>query len=235
MKKSNFLLWLPIFCMTALAAQSVEKVAEKPYIDVIGSAEMSVVPDEIYVFIRLQERKQNRTVLQQEAELKNRLTNIGISLENLYVKNFTGDYRQYKVFKKDLLAIKEFSLKLTNVMQLDSVFKQLDLMDVEDAKIERLNHSKMPELRKEVKTKAMISAKEKADYLLAAISEQTGKPIFIIENETSSNYDNSQVRIRGMSSNMSNEMIEMNQSSSESSFFQKILIRFTISARFSIK
>ena len=235
MKKSIFLLWLSIFFITATGAQSVEKTIDKPYIDVIGSAEISVVPDEIYVSIRLQERKQNRTVLQQEAELKNRLTNIGINLENLFVKNFAGDYRQYKVFKKDMLATKEFSLKLTNVMQLDSVFKQLDLMDVEDAKIERLNHSKMPELRKEVKTKAMISAKEKADYLLAAISEQTGKPIFIIENETSSNYDNSQVRIRGMSSNMSNEMIEMNQSNSESSFFQKILIRFTISARFSIK
>ena len=235
MKKSTFLLWLPIFFMTTLAAQSVEKMAEKPYIDVIGSAEMSVVPDEIYVFIRLQERKQSRTVLQQEAELKNRLTSIGISLENLYVKNFTGDYRQYKVFKKDMLAIKEFSLKLTNVMQLDSVFKQLDLMDVEDAKIERLNHSKMPELRKEVKTKAMISAKEKANYLLAAIGEQAGKPIYIIENEISSNYDNSQIRIRGVRTISSNEMIEMNQSSSESSSFQKILIRFTISARFSIK
>lgn len=235
MKKSTFLLWLPIFFMTTLAAQSVEKAAEKPYIDVIGSAEMSVVPDEIYVFIRLQERKQSRTVLQQEAELKNRLTNIGISLENLYVKNFTGDYRQYKVFKKDMMAIKEFSLKLTNVMQLDSVFKQLDLMDVEDAKIERLNHSKMPELRKEVKTKAMISAKEKADYLLAAIGEQTGKPIFINENETNSNYDNSQIRMRSSNSIGSNEFMEMNQSSSESSSFQKILIRFTISARFSIK
>ena len=235
MKKSTLLLWLPIFFMTTLAAQSVEKAAEKPYIDVIGSAEMSVVPDEIYVFIRLQERKQNRTVLQQEAELKNRLTNIGISLENLYVKNFTGDYRQYKVFKKDMMAIKEFSLKLTNVMQLDSVFKQLDLMDVEDAKIERLNHSKMPELRKEVKTKAMISAKDKADYLLAAIGEQAGKPIFINENETSSNYDNSQIRMSRSNSIGSNEFMEMNQSSSESSSFQKILIRFTISARFSIK
>ncbi len=235
MKKRTFLLWLPIFFMTTLAAQSVEKASEKPYIDVIGSAEMSVVPDEIYVFIRLQERKQNRTVLQQEAELKNRLTNIGISLENLYVKNFTGDYRQYKIFKKDMLAIKEFSLKLTNVMQLDSIFKQLDLMDVEDAKIERLNHSKMPEFRKEVKTKAMISAKEKADYLLAAIGEQAGKPIYIIENETSSNYDNSQIRMSRSNAFVTTEITEANQSSSESSSFQKILIRFTISARFSIK
>ncbi|NJN34020.1 MAG: SIMPL domain-containing protein [Saprospiraceae bacterium] len=182
MKKHLFTLILFALNYVSLVAQTLEKETV-PHIDVSGSAEMLVVPDEIYLLIRLQERKQGRNIPQQENEMKNRLSNAGIDLSLLTVKNYLGDYRAYKLFKKDLMTVKEFSLKLNSAKQLDSVFKQLDLMDVEDVRIERLSHSKMPEFRREVKTKAIVAAKEKADYLLQAIGEQTGKPIHILEND----------------------------------------------------
>jgi uncharacterized protein len=232
MKKLMLFLFLTCTIFTSINAQNVEKQA--PYIDVTGSAEMEVVPDEIYLFIRLQERKQGKTVLIQEVELKNKLTQIGINLENLSIKNFVGDFRAYKMFKKDMQGTKEFILKLNNGKQLDSVFYQLDLLDVEDAKIERLSHSKMPEFRKEVKTKAIKAAKEKADYLLTAIGEQTGKPIYIIENQDNDDMYN-QAQYRSNAVSIYKERSDSDDSKFISSEFQKLRIRFTISARFSIK
>jgi uncharacterized protein len=234
MKKYLFAYLLMIASIVCITAQTPDKTPDKSYIDVTGSAELDVVPDEIYLFIRLLERKQSRTVLQQEVEMKNRLKNIGISLENLSVKNFTGDYRQYKLFKKDMQATKEFILKLSTAKQLDTVFQQLDILDVEDVGIERLSHSKMPEFRKEVKIKAIKAAKEKADYLLEAIGEQTGKPIYIIENQEDMDIQmQTQKRSNYKYSNVSSNNMEVKEI--DSSEFQKLRIRFTMTARFSIK
>jgi uncharacterized protein len=236
MKKIMLLMSFPMLLNSFIFSQNNDKSFEKPYIDVVGSHEKEVIPDEIYIFIRLQERKQGKTVPIQETELKTRLTKLGISLENLAVKNYAGDYRTYKAFKKDLLTTKEFTLKLQNVNQLDSVFQQLDILDEEDARIERLSHSKMPEFRREVKINAMKAAKNKADYLLEAIGEKTGKPIYIIEND----YENSG-NLQSQSRSNSNSYAPLSGRNGVdledrgSLEFQRIKIRFTISARFAIQ
>ena len=50
-----------IFCAHSIMAQTaVTKEEQTPYIEVLGSSEMEIVPDEIYVEIVIRERFDNK-------------------------------------------------------------------------------------------------------------------------------------------------------------------------------
>lgn len=71
---------------------------------------------------------------------------------------------------------KEYTLKVKNAIELGRMFQELEKLEITDAFISKVNHSKIDSLRKEVRILAIKAAKDKADYLLTAIGEQTGKP-----------------------------------------------------------
>jgi uncharacterized protein YggE len=54
-------------------------------------------------------------------------------------------------------------------------------MRIVEAGISRVNHSQLTEFKKELEIMAIKAAKEKASYLLNAIGENLGKPIYISE------------------------------------------------------
>ncbi|MBV8388501.1 MAG: SIMPL domain-containing protein, partial [Mucilaginibacter sp.] len=51
--------------------------------------------------------------------------------------------------------------------------------------VESYDYSKMPQLKQELKIQALLSAKEKAAYLLNSINEKVGRPINITETDNS--------------------------------------------------
>lgn len=113
----------------------------------------------------------------------NALKNIGIDLSNLYLSDANADYVKVYWQKKDVLTRKDYTLKVSNATAVGNVFIELDKIKITDAYVSKVNHSKIDSLKKDVKIKAIQSAKDKADYLLQAIGEKTGKPIIVKENE----------------------------------------------------
>lgn len=97
--------------------------------------------------------------------------------------------------------------------------------------ISRVSYSKLDGLNKEIKIMAMKSAKDKADYLLAAIGEQTGKPLVVHEKEMLSRSDNAR-SVR--SDETENDLVKVKSSDGEIQF-QKIKIQATVYVKFSIK
>ena len=163
------------------------KTEEQPYIEVTGTAEKEVIPDELYIAIIIRERYVNKvkvTIEEQEEKLKVVVKSLGIDLTNLYLSDANADYVKIRWQKKDVLTKKDYTLKVSNATTVGQVFQELEKLEITDAFISRVNHSKMDSLRKEVKILAIKAAKDKADYLLTAIGEQTGKPLIIKENET---------------------------------------------------
>lgn len=155
---------------------------ERPYIEVTGHAEREVVPDEIYLQITIKEREEGREVLtieMQEEQLKLALRELNIPVENLSVSDALADYIRVKWTKKDVVSQNEYELKLANAQQVGEVFEKLDELKVEDARISRVSHSKIEEFKKEVEIEAIKNAKKKADYLLGAIGEKTGKALIV--------------------------------------------------------
>ena len=215
------------------------KPFEQPYIEVTGAAENEVVPDEIYIGIIIHEKYFNKvkvTIEEQEEKLKSAVKSLGIDLTNLNLSDAYADFVKIRWQKKDVLTKKDYTLKVTNAMTVGQVFLELEKLEITDAYISRVNHSKMDSLRKEVKILAIKAAKDKADYLLTAIGEQTGKPLIITENQQTINrgdFERMPARnansivstIGGVSSNYGDNEIQ----------FQKIKLTSSIYVKFSIK
>ncbi len=64
---------------------------------------------------------------------------------------------------------------------MDELVEKLDDEATQNFRIERTSHSKILEYRKQLKIQAIKAAKEKADYLAAAIDEQVGAAVTITE------------------------------------------------------
>lgn len=237
MKKYSFLLVMVIISMTVWGQQPIPE--EKPNIEVTGSGEMEVVPDEIYVNIVLREKNKNNTkwkIETQEDNLLQKLKENGFDIKNLSLSGADGE-SQYGVFRKNrVLTEKRFLLKVKDAGEVNKLFQILDELEIEDGGIVKTSHSQMEKFRKDVKIQAMKAAKDKADYLLTAIGEQTGKPLVIREQDhtvfPSSAYSNVQVGemyVHG-------QVVKRQENGLENEIaFTKIKIRYEIFAKFGIK
>ena len=163
-------------------AQTDEPANDTPFIEVTGYAVKKVVPDEIFIQIILKERQENRetiTVEKQLDDLKNALTALGIPLENLDIADAAAEYIRVKWTKRDVVKQGEYELKVKSAEEVVKVFEKLGDLDVEDADIIRVSHSKMQEFKKEVAVNAISAARDKADYLLAAIGQERGSALIV--------------------------------------------------------
>jgi uncharacterized protein YggE len=174
------------FFLTSWGQSEADPLGGRPYIDVTGVAEKEVVPDEIYIRILIRERQNNKekiTIAQQEEKLRTALTSIGVDLANLYLSDANADFIKIKRKPTEVVTQQEYTLKVATATQVGLVFQQLDRLEIIDAGIARVSHSQLDSLKKEIKIAAIKAAKKKADYLLAALGEQTGKPLHIFEIE----------------------------------------------------
>ena len=217
------------------------KPEEIPYIEVAGTVIKEVIPDEIYIRIIIREKYINRTkvsIEEQEEKLKIVVKSIGIDLINLCLSEASSDYVKIRWQKKDVLTNKEYILRVSNATTVGQVFFELEKLDITEAIISKVNHTEMDILEKEVKIQAIKAAKDKADYLLTAIGEQTGKPLIIREDKFSSNQMNSHLPIPQLLSNNStyNEGgAKMKTDENNEIQFKKINIHTSIYVKFSIK
>ncbi|MCA0431042.1 MAG: SIMPL domain-containing protein [Bacteroidetes bacterium] len=188
MKKLITLLVLFTFINVNSQSLNVPSLIDRPFIEITGTSETEVTPDEIYVTITLQERAENKEKLnidKQEESLKSSLKELNIDLNNLTLNTANSDFRKVKSIGKDVIISKSYSLKLNNVDILNKVYEKLDLINAHDAFISKLNHTKILDFQKENRIKAIKAAKDKAEYLLVAVGKQIGNPIQIIETENS--------------------------------------------------
>ena len=182
MKKIILILLTVIVLICNSYGQSAE--TSKPYIEITGTSETEIVPDEIYISITLQERMDSKdkiTIDKQEEDLKSNLKEIGVEISDLVLNTANADYRKIKSFKKDVVTSKSYILKVNSALMVDKVYKILDKINAFDAYISKLNHSKITDFTKENRIKAVKAAKDKAEYLLLAVGKGLGEPISIIE------------------------------------------------------
>lgn len=217
------------------------KTEEQPYIEVTGTAEKEVVPDEIYIRIIIREKYINKvkvTIEEQEEKLKSAIKSLGIDLANLNLSDANADYVKVRWQKKDMITKMDYTLKVSNATTVGQVFLELEKLEITDAFISRVNHSKMDSLKKEVKILAIKAAKDKADYLMTAIGEQAGKPLIVKENEILPTRQLGSINGHGSRSESSEYFIDgVKVSGKEDNEiqFQKIKIQTSIYVKFSIK
>lgn len=168
-------------------AQDPTPPTVRPHIEVTGRSEMLVVPDEIHIAIVLRERGSGSnkiTVDKQELDLKAAVKDLGIDASNLTLSDAMADLVPKKFRTDDVIATKGYMLKVADAEMVRKVFLELDRLQIEDARIHHVAHSKEVEYRREQRIKAIKAAKDKADYLLEAIGERTGPALEVREEYT---------------------------------------------------
>ncbi|MGY8910865.1 MAG: SIMPL domain-containing protein, partial [Flavobacteriales bacterium] len=169
-----------------------------------------------------------------ENQLKTVLRNIGIPEKNLSISDVNAVLAKTGWWSEEIFSVANYSLKVNGAENLKQLFKNFKKLKISDVNIAKATHSDLVNIKKKNRIKAIKAAKEKADYLLNAIGEQTGKPIIINElannNQTfvNANYLNnnanySMMKVRG--SGFKDETVE----------FKTIKITSSIYVKFEIK
>ena len=234
---------LSIFISYTVIAQSANSNIEEKVkkIEVTGSSEMQIVPDEIYVNVTLQEyynkQKSKIDINDIQKEFLQKCMNAGISKDRIQIQSMNGFdqsnwyWRKRKKEQPDLLASTTYVIKFSIASDIDKLVNLLDDNATQNMNISRTNHSRMEEFRKEVKIKALQSAKAKANYLCESIGEKVGNALFIQEVEGNA--------VMPMNRNMemaaNKTMMWDNAGANEGIDFQKITIRCEIQAQFAIQ
>jgi len=221
-------------CLISSVFYAQDAMSSRPFIEISGTSETFVVPDEIYLQIILLERmdgKEKITIERQESDLKKNLKDIGIDLSNLSLSSANADYKSIRRKEKDVLVSKNYQLKLGTTDQLAKVYERLDKINAYDASVQRVANSKMQDYQKENRIKALKAAKEKADYLLGAIAQQAGTALQILETE---NYvEEGPLQGRMLALKASNMMSDFTPQE-ESLAFTKIKVRSSYLVRYEI-
>ena len=192
MKTTIFVLFLAFVghLSNAQTAVLMEKETVRKIV-VTGTAELEVIPDEIYFSISLREyfkdekNQKDKIALETlEKQLLEALKTAGLPRENLSVSGVSG-YRDWNGRKKPqyFLASKQYQLKLSNLQNINELLAKVDDRGIESVNVARVEHSKKEQFKKEVKINALKSAKEKAGYLLESIGSGLGDVLEIVELE----------------------------------------------------
>jgi len=182
--KKLFIVSSFVFATLSSFAQVNTVIHEKSYIEVDGSADTLVVPDMIYLKIEIDERMDGKTKISiedQEEEMKKILIANGINLEDLSLSDANTEIVQVK-WKKQVLSRSNYLLKVSSAKEVAMVFEKLNEIKINDIYIEKVHHTKYDAIVKDIEIKAIKNAKHKADYLLHAIGETTGKSLIIRQN-----------------------------------------------------
>lgn len=229
---------LALICASTLTATTqTPGQPELRVIEVSGSAERWITPDEFTFKITLLERiekKEKVTIEQQEAALRTELTGLGIDVsKDLSVFDISSTYfRQKRV--RDVLGTKDYRLKIRDLAKISRLQEMADRLNVSKLDLIDTEHSEITRLRRETKMDAMKAAKDKADYLLGSIGQRAGKPVFIkeeAEEEPRSPYAN--YSTNSVSSNIATRSVSDVDEPSLS--FSQIRLRFVIVAKFEIE
>jgi hypothetical protein len=240
MKKIIAAAFLVLAFMSTTNAQTPE-VKQPRVINVNGTAELEIVPDEIYVQVELREYKKGVTKVDIEKIKKDfikAVIGIGIADTNISVQSYQGydaNYWWYKKNKKknpDMMASITYWVKLATTKKMDELVDRLDDEATQNFFIAKVSHSKVEEFKKQLKMGAVKSAKEKAIYLAGAIGESVGHAININEPHEIGFY----APMMRQTSNMA--MKDMNQGGEEAATpnidFKKIKYKFEVNVTFAL-
>lgn len=184
MKKILALALLSVFSLSAFS----QNVDTRRKIEVTGSAEAEVTPDIIYISISLKEyfkdnaNRKKVEIEDLERQLQSAVISAGIPNENFTINNISS-YTNYWDRKKDpnFLASKQYRIKVSDLTKLNGILSAVDSKGIAYSNIDSYDYSKMESLKKDLKIKALLAAKEKATYLTAALGQKVGSAIEVQE------------------------------------------------------
>lgn len=189
--KKLFLIATLIAFTHFVSAQTIQ-LANNPYpktITVSGSAEMEIIPDEIFVNVTLREYQKKGEDKKDIETIKTHFLEAckssGLPDSAISIFSYTGygNYFAYRKRKKDpnMFTSITYQVKFKDSKTMDALVEKLDDEATQNFQIFATSHSKIMEFRKQLKIKAVQAAKDKGIYLTDAIGEKLGEAVTVKE------------------------------------------------------
>lgn len=176
-----------IFISLFFAGQAQTKTfIDQPYIEVAGSADTMVTPNEIFIKIEISEAdtKNKTSVEELERKMFDALKAMGIDVEkNLTTSDISSNFKNYFLKGKEILKSKEYMLKVNDAVTASKVFMKLEDLGISNSSIDHVDYSDMESIKNLMRTKAMENAKARALALTKPLHQEVGPAIFISDNE----------------------------------------------------
>lgn len=162
--------------------------AKERTIEVTGSAEMNIEPNEFYISVTAQEyydKGKKVSIEQIQKNLTVQFDSMGIKPEDVTIDSYSGyNYWWYWYYgRKDMLSSLELVVKLHDVKSVGKFMAELNSKGLTNVNIKERKHSDVEKLRMEVKRQAIENAKTKAEFLLGGLDKKLGEVIHIKEVE----------------------------------------------------
>lgn len=222
-----------LLTITISGQTGIKNFIDQNYIEVVGKSEMEIAPDLIYIKVNINEKdtKNKVPVTELEKSMVIALEKLGIDVsKDLLIKDISSNFKYYLLTKNDILLTKEYQILVRDGKTASQIFIELEKIGISNVSIDRLDHSKIEQFRREVKINAITAAKTKAESLAQAINQAIGRAIYIqeLDNISNDNRTSNSISIRGSNSIYgSNAPIDID--------FEKIKIEFSILCRFELK
>lgn len=225
-----------------------KKVTRK--IEVTGSSEIEISPNEIYMKFSLAEYFKSGKKVELDkikTDFEAACKNVGVKSDDITVSYYGGNerYNYYWYYRRrnepDFMGSVSYSVKVSSIDKLDKLVAELNEDALTNFHIEKTSHSDIKKFRKEVKTIAVLASKEKAVYLAKSVGEEIGETLLIEEVE----FENPEyLGYRGYGGYYSNNVTLSNasitsydtqSSGGDSPGFKKIKLRYEIKAAYRLK
>lgn len=180
-----------IFVLLMIVSSSIfaQEVKQIPQISVMGEGKLKVVPDEVLISVSLETtdkeakeaKKQNDAIADKVLKLIKKKGIPSSDFQTQRVSLFQS--YDYSSKKKTYIANQTISIYLKDMSKYDDLM--LNLVDTGINRIQGIEfkHSKIHELEKQARKKALLDAKEKAeDYVYVLKDQKVGKALLISDN-----------------------------------------------------
>jgi uncharacterized protein YggE len=227
--------------ITSFISQAQSKnFIDQPYLEVTGSADTLIEPDEIYINIIISE-KDNRDripVEEQETRMLASFKEMGIDIENNLSVNYMGSNFKYILLKgKEVIKTRQYVLKVKDARTAAQVFLLLEQLDISNTSIQEVNYSAINSLRNVMRNKAVANARERAIALASALQQNVGNAIHLVD------IDNNNLANQLYGSQLQDVLVTgytvklkgLTQGSNPGVEFEKIKVSALVGAKFLLK
>lgn len=226
-----------LLILTFCLAQSQSKnFIDQPYIEVSGSADTLVTPNEIFIRISLSERDTRDKVSLEELERKlvSALKGLGLDTEkDLTTADINSNFRHFLLKSKDVIKAKTYMLKVRDAVTASKVFIKMEELGISNTFVDRVDHSEIDAIRNMMRASAITNAKARATALTKPLNQTVGQAIYIADVENYNGQAQGRIAgvvIRGAASVQNDANLNLPNID-----FEKIKVTANINAKFILK
>lgn len=188
MKKLFFIFF--ILCSIISSAQNTN-TQSRPYIETYATADSLVVPNRIYMTIRLDEKDSKGRISVEELEnkMESALKKANVDLKKqLSLNDLGSDFSKYFLRKKDVSKEKVYELLLYDAKSLSLVLINLEKVKISNVRLKKVEYSKTEELQLILRQKAVLKALIQAKNLVKPLKQEVGNAILINDIQTTNRF-----------------------------------------------